>query len=240
MQAAQRSMRPQLPKRFYAEASAKPHEAGFAVFLDGRLARTPGRHPLAAPRRLLAEALAAEWAAQGERIDPATMPLTRLANAAIDRVAGEMAAVAADIVKYAASDLVCYRAAEPQSLADRQEEIWSPLLAWAKDALGARFALAAGIMPVAQDAATLAAIGRAVAPFDAFRLTALHATTTLTGSAVIALAVARGRLSAEEAWRAAHVDEDWQMSQWGADETAMASRALRWRDMQAAALILSA
>ena len=95
-------------------------------------------------------------------------------------------------------------------------------------------------MPVAQDAATLAAIGRAVAPFDAFRLTALHATTTLTGSAVIALAVARGRLSAEEAWRAAHVDEDWQMSQWGADETAMASRALRWRDMQAAALILSA
>ena len=141
------------------------------------------------PSARIAEALAAEWEAQGERIDPATMPLTRIVNAAIDRVAGEMAAVRADIVKYAGSDLICYRAEGPQSLIEAQDAAWAPLIAWAREALGARFVLAGGVVHVAQDAASLAAIDAALAPLDALRLAALHTATTLTGSAVIALAL---------------------------------------------------
>ena len=186
----------------------------------------------------MAEALAAEWQGQGERIDPATMPLTRIANSAIDRVAGEMAPVRAEIVKYAGSDLVCYRGEGPASLVAAQEAAWDPVLAWAREALGARFVLAEGIIAVEQPAESLAAVDTALAGLDPLRLAAVHVVTTLTGSALIALAVLNGALGPEEAWAAAHVDEDWQMEQWGRDEMALARRAARWRDMQAAALIL--
>jgi chaperone required for assembly of F1-ATPase len=226
------------PKRFYKQATTAPHEAGFAVILDGRVARTPAGRPLAVARQDVAAALAAEWARQGETLDPAAMPLTRLVNSALDGVATQMEAVRADIVRHAASDLLCYRAGEPEGLAARQEEMWAPLLAFAREALGARLKLAEGIMHVEQDEATLDAIARALSGYDALALAALHTVTTLTGSAVIALAVAHGRTTPEDAWVAAHVDEDWQMSRWGYDEEALARREKRWHEMQAAGVVL--
>jgi chaperone required for assembly of F1-ATPase len=239
MQVAQRGQRPELPRRFYKTAAAGPHEGGFALFLDGRAVKTPGRRVLAVPRAALAEALAAEWGGQGERIEPATMPLTRIANAALDHVADAMPAVRAEIVKYAGSDLICYRAEAPQTLADRQAAVWDPLVRWAREALGAPLVLAAGVVHVAQAEASLAAVDGAVAALGALELAAASTVTTLTGSAIIALAMARGRLSAEEAWAASLIDEDWEISQWGEDETAMKARAFRWREMAAAGLILN-
>ena len=221
-------------KRFYREAGVAPHEAGFAVVLDGRVARTPAGKPLAVRSEAIAGALAAEWSAQGERLDPAAMPLTRLVNSAIDGVAMQMAAVRADIVRYAETDLVCYRAEGPERLIALQNAHWSPLVDYARAALGARLALAEGIMHVGQDSETVAAIDAALENYDALALAAIHTVTTLTGSAVIALAVAGGTLTPEAAWIAAHVDEDWQMSQWGKDELALQRRELRWREMAAA------
>jgi chaperone required for assembly of F1-ATPase len=238
MGAAQRLAKPVLPKRFYKEAWVGRHESSHAVLLDGRVAKTPAKKPLAVSRRDIAEALAAEWQAQTGDIDPATMPLTRLVNSAIDRVAGEMPAVRADIVKHAGNDLIFYRAEGPQSLVDAENRLWRPILAASERALGVRFVLAEGIVHVEQDPATLAAVARAVEGYDSLELAALHSMTTLTGSALIALAVARGELTAEEAWEAAHADEDWQMAQWGRDHTALAERVGRWREMQAAALVL--
>ncbi len=240
MDAAQRLARPTLPKRFYKAATAEPHEAGFAILLDGRVTRTPAKKYLAVPQRPLAEALAAEWEAQATEIDPARMPLTRLVNSAIDRVAAEMDAVRADVVKHAGSDLMLYRAEGPQSLVETEERLWGPILAASEKALGTRFVLAEGIVHVGQDAATLAAVDRALAAYGALELAAIHSMTTLTGSALIALAFARGELTAEEAWAAAHADEDWQAGRWGRDEAAAEERAKRWEEMQAAARILEA
>jgi chaperone required for assembly of F1-ATPase len=228
------------PRRFYKETSIGPHEAGFALLLDGRAAKTPAGNPLAVASDKVAVRVAAEWAEQGERLDPAAMPLTRIVNSAIDGVAREMDAVRADIVRHAGSDLVCYRAERPDGLVARQEAAWAPLLAFAREVLGARFVLAEGVMHVEQSPEALAAIDRALQDYDALSLAAIHTVTTLTGSAVIALAVAARRIGAEQAWAAAHVDEDWQMSQWGADEQALQRRALRWREMEAASAILAA
>ena len=150
MKAAQRLARPELPRRFYETVSVAPAEGGFAVLLDGKTVRTPAKHPLVVAREAVAEAMAAEWRAQEGRIDPAKMPMTRLVNSAIDRVAPEMAAVRAEIVNYAGSDLLCYRADGPERLVERQDEVWSPLIAWAREALGARFVLAEGIVHVRQ------------------------------------------------------------------------------------------
>lgn len=240
MGAAQRLAKPALPRRFYQHASAEPNEAGFAVLLDGRVVKTPAKKPLVVSRRDIAEAIAAEWAAQQEEINPATMPLTRLVNSAIDHVACEAAAVRADIVKHAASDMLFYRAEGPRSLIDAENRLWRPVLAASERAFGGRFRLAQGIVHIEQDPALLAAVTRAVEGYDGLALAALHSMTTLTGSALIALAVARGDLTAEEAWEAAHADEDWQMSQWGRDHTALSERAAYWREMQAAALVIGA
>ncbi|MBN8995692.1 MAG: ATPase [Rhizobiales bacterium] len=236
---AQRLARPELPKRFYALATAEPvGEGGFALKLDGRGARTPARKPLAVKDKAVAEAIAAEWNAVGERIDPGAMPLTKLVNSAIDRVAAEMDAVRADIVAYAGTDAILYRADGPESLVSAEDAAWNPLLAWAREALGARFILAGGITHVRQDEGALAAIAEAVKPLDSLELAALHVVTTLTGSAIIALALARGRLTADEAWAAAHVDEDWQARHWGEDDMAMQRRAARRAEFDAAALVL--
>ena len=238
--AVRRGARREPRSRFYAEAKAEPHGDGFALKLDGRLAMTPAKRPLAVSSRPVAEALAAEWAGQGEHIDPASMPITRIVNSAIDGVAGEMAAVRADIVSHAGSDLLCYRAEGPRGLVEAQDAAWSPLVSWAKDALGARFILAEGVMPVKQDDQTLAAIARAVEGFGPLALAALHTVTTLTGSAIIALALARGRITPDEAWAAAHVDEDWQTKHWGGDTAAASRRLARRREFDAAAAILAA
>jgi chaperone required for assembly of F1-ATPase len=166
------------------------------------------------------------------------MPLTRLVNSAIDGVTGREAEVRADIAKYAASDLVCYRAEVPAELVRRQAEAWDPILSWGREALAARLVLSEGIVPVAQPRAATAAVEGALAELDAFSLAAHHVMTTLMGSALLALAHARGRLTAEEAWAAAHVDEDWQIGQWGEDAEAKARRARRWAEMQAASRLL--
>ena len=224
-----------LPKRFYKEAAAAPAGKGlFRIELDGRPVRTPGRNLVAVPSEVLAQALAAEWQSQGELIDPVSMPMTRLVNSALDGVASAMEEVAGEIARYAGSDLLCYRADSPEKLVALQGALWDPLLDWAREAFGAVFVLSEGVRFVDQPERTLAAIAGAL-PEEPLRLAALSLMTTLGGSAVIALAVARGRLTAEEAWRAAHADEEVQEELWGSDAEALARRATRFRDFEAAA-----
>jgi chaperone required for assembly of F1-ATPase len=240
LEAARAGSQPSLPRRFYKQAGVLGASDGYVLTLDGRPARTPGKAPLALPSRAAADAVAEEWNRQADIIDPATMPLTRLANTAIDGVASRFDDVAAEVARYGASDLLCYRAADPARLVARQVQTWDPVLTWADEGLGARFLLAEGVMFVAQPEPSLAAIAAAVHRFsDPFALASLSTMTTLTGSVVLALAVAHGRLSPQEAWAAAHVDEDFQMELWGEDDEAMLRRAARWREMEAAALLLA-
>jgi len=237
VEAARRAARPKLPRKFYASAGVGVGEGGFSLLLDGRPAKTPARHELAVPTRALARAVADEWDAQGEHIDPAKMPLTRLVNSILDGVRASPGPVAAEIGKYLGSDLLFYRAELP-ALAARQAALWDPILDWASRELGARFMLSEGVVFVAQPDRALAA-ARSAIPHDPWRLGALHSMTTLSGSALLALAVLRGRLGAEDAWRAAHVDEDWNFEQWGRDTLALERSAFRFAEMQAAATVLS-
>jgi chaperone required for assembly of F1-ATPase len=236
-EAARRGMRPALRRRFYDQAAVAPGAEGFCLLLDGKPVNTPKRRKLAAPTQALAEAIAAEWQAQQHLVDPATMPLTRLANAIIDGVADAPQAVAGEIAKYLGSDLVLYRAAEPAGLVERQQIHWDPVVAWAREELGAHFIFGEGVVFVTQPDQALAAVRSAISD-DPWRLGALSSITTLTGSALLTLAFARGRLSVEEVWAAAHVDEDWNMEFWGRDEAALARRAYRFAEMQAAATVL--
>lgn len=230
--------KPAGPRRFYATAAASPAEGGYALTLDGRPTRTPGRAPLVVPTLALAEALAAEWTAQGETIEPATMPLTRLANTAVDGVVPEAEAVRADAARYAGSDLLAYRAGEPDRLVAMQAAAWDPVLDWAREALGARFVLSEGVMHVDQPPDSLAAVRRAVEAVPLFALAPLHVMTTLTGSVLLALAVLRGRLAPDAAWSAAHVDEDYQASVWGSDAEAVERREARAAEFRSAARFL--
>ncbi|MGA2492702.1 MAG: ATP12 family protein [Roseiarcus sp.] len=241
MRAAQAAMRPPALRRFYKSAEVVAADGGgFAVRLDGRPVRTPGKRPLVAPTRAVAERIAAEWAAQGETIEPMSMPATRLANSAIDGVGEALAATRAAIADYAAADLVCYRAAAPEALVALQAEAYDPVLAWACDALGARFVATVGLAHFAQPEPALVAARAAVEAYaDPFAVAALHVTTSLTGSLMIALMTAKGALTPEAAWRAAHVDEDFQIGRWGVDEEAERRRAARWRDFEAAATVLA-
>lgn len=229
-----------LPKRFYKEVSVRDEDrGGAALLLDGKKVRTPGKAPLVLPTRELAEAVASEWRGQGERIDPSTMPLTKLANSAIDGVKGREQAVVDDIVNYAGSDLLCYRAKAPEGLVAAQGAHWDKVLAFARDKLKAPLVLAEGVVHVEQPQGSLAKIRREIEGLDAFSLAALHVMTALTGSALLAIAVLRGKLIPEEAWKAAHVDEDFQISRWGDDEEAAKRREHRWRDFAAAARALA-
>jgi chaperone required for assembly of F1-ATPase len=237
-EAARRNMRPQLRRRFYSAVSVQKGPGGYGVLLDGRPVKTPARRTLAAPTEALAQALADEWEAQREAVDPAAMPLTRLANSIIDGVADTPAAVQAEVAKFLGSDLVCYRAGNPDGLVERQARHWNSIIAWARETLGARFVLGEGVMFVQQPEEALTAAASAI-PDEPWRLGAVSAITTLTGSALIALAVAQGHLSAEDAWAAAHVDEDWNMHLWGGDEQALQRRAAREAEMRAAALVLA-
>jgi chaperone required for assembly of F1-ATPase len=242
MRAAQANMRQPVAKRFYGQVEVREAAGGqHALTLDGRAARTPGRNPLAAASRAVMLKVAAEWERQRDTIEPADMPLTRLLNSAVDGVSRTMAETRADVLKYAASDLLCYRAEEPEELAERQRLAFDPILAWAAEALGARFVLAAGVTHVEQPGKSIEAIRAALEDVgDPVALGALSAMTTLSGSALLALAVARGRLSPEEAWRAAHVDEDFEIERWGKDAEAAARLEARWREFEAAALAAGA
>jgi chaperone required for assembly of F1-ATPase len=228
-----------LRRRFYQQADVEEADGEFRVVLDGRPVKTPARRTLATPKRALAHALAAEWNAQRDVIDPAKMPLTRLANTIIDGVVEAPSAVAAEVERYLACDLMFYRAPGPAGLVTRQAKAWDPVLAWVRETLGADFVLTQGIAFVAQPAQSLAAASCAI-PTDPWRLGAVHAVTTLTGSALLAIALARGGLSVDAAWAAAHVDEDWNMELWGRDQLALEHRAARFAEMQAAATVLDA
>ncbi len=236
-EAARRSSRAPQRKRFYTTAGVEEGPEGFAVALDGKPIRTPGKRLLAAPRRELAEVMAAEWNSQAEVIDPLSMPLTRLANSTIDGVVGNTDAVADDIAKYFGSDLVFYRASFPEGLVARQAEYWDPVVRWAADQLGAHFILTEGVMHMAQPDRALAA-ARAALPSDPWSVAAMHVVTTLTGSALLALALHHNVCDEPKIWAAAHVDEDWNAQQWGEDEEVAARRAARLRDFQAAARVL--
>ena len=235
--ATRRPTRPAPRRRFYDNVATAAAAGGHAVQLDGKPIRTPAGRILAVPTATLARALAAEWDAQRDLIDPARMPLTRLANSIIDGVSDQPDQVAAEVEKYLASDLVCYRAAAPSGLVERQARHWDPILAWARETLGAPLRAAAGVVHIAQDEDALAR-ARAAIHRDPWRLGALNAATTLTGSALIALALAQGRLSVDEAWEAAHVDEDWNMEQWGRDAVALERRAFRFAEFDAAATVM--
>jgi len=238
-EASRKSSRTPLRKRFYTSAGVAEGPKGFAVTLDGKTVRTPGQNALAAPTRGLAEAMAAEWNAQPEMIDPMAMPLTRLANSIIDGVAGNVQAVADDAAKYLETDLLFYRAGFPMELITRQAQHWDPVLRWAAADLGAHFILAEGVMHVRQPETAVAA-ARTALPDEAWPAGALHVVTTITGSALLALALRHRVLDEAQVWAAAHVDEDWNAEKWGADEEVQARRAQRQKDFEAAALVLRA
>ncbi|EGP06732.1 ATPase [Bradyrhizobiaceae bacterium SG-6C] len=238
-EASQKSSRTPLRKKFYTSAGVAEGPGGFGVTLDGKQVRTPGKNLLAAPTRDLAEAIAAEWDAQGENIDPMSMPLTRLANSVIDGVAANVQAVADDAAKYLETDLLFYRAGFPDALVARQAEHWDPVLRWAADSLGAHFILGEGVVHVRQPETAVAA-ARAALPSEAWPAGAFHVVTTMTGSALLALALKHGILDGSQVWAAAHVDEDWNSEKWGADEEVAARRASKFRDFEAAVRVLKA
>jgi chaperone required for assembly of F1-ATPase len=238
-EAVRRATRTPRRKRFYAKADVIDADGGFAVVLDGKPIRTPSGRQVIVPVREIAEAIAAEWQAQQETIDPLTMPLTRFANSVVQAVVDRAELVADDVAKYLQSDLLFYRAGHPEALVAREAQHWDPVLFWAADTLGAHFILAEGIMHIRQpDAAVRAA--RAAFPADPWSIAALHVVTTLTGSALLALALAHGVLDPDSVWAAAHVDEDWNAGKWGMDEEVAARRAARLVDFRAAANILRA
>ena len=239
---AQIQMRTPLPKRFYADVSvAAETDGAFSVRLDGKPVRTPGRALLALPTAAAAGLVASEFDAQQDVIDPVSMPVLRLANTALDGVAGEGQAVIDDIMRYSSSDLLCYRAEGPQELIERQAVAWDPVLNWVRTALGVRFWLAEGVMHVEQPREAVSAVGAWLEQrHDPFRLAALHVITTLTGSALLALCVQAGAIAPDDAWAAAHVDEDWNIEQWGEDDEAFARRAARRVDFDAAVALAAA
>jgi chaperone required for assembly of F1-ATPase len=216
-----------LRKRFYEAVAVAGEAPPFALTLDGRQVKTPMKQALVVPSRPLAEAVGEEWRSQVEVIDPALMPLTRLANTTLDRVVGEEPRLIAEIIRYAASDLLCYRAEGPEALCRREALHWDPVLTWAATTLGHPFLAVSGVKHEAQPEATLVAVEAHLTRRDAFALTALHNLTTLTGSALLAMAVETGALAADAAWTAAHVDEDWQIEQWGEDIEAARRRQAR-------------
>jgi chaperone required for assembly of F1-ATPase len=223
-------------KRFYKAAGVGE---GRAILLDGRPVKTPGRRALAAPTDALAEAIADEWNAQEDLIDPRSMPLTGLANAAIDRVAPDAPAFARGLAAYGESDLLCYRAEGPAPLAARQSALWDPLLAWAQQRYDAVFEIATGVIHMKQPPDTLARLRATLALRDPFQLAGLSPLVTISGSLLIALALAEGAIGLDEAWAAASLDEAWQIEQWGEDAEAVAALAGRRRDFAAAARFLA-
>ncbi|MCK8456696.1 ATP12 family chaperone protein [Sphingomonas faeni] len=214
-------------KRFWKEVAI---DADRVVTLDRKPVRTPGRRPLALPSDALAEAVAEEWRAVGETIDPRTMPLTGLANAATDPIANDPTQFAARLAAYGESDLLCYRADGPPPLVERQAATWDPLLAWARGRYDVTFAVTTGVMHVAQPDATIARLYEAVAAYDNFRLAGLSPVVTLTGSLVIGLALIEGEIDADTAWGAAGIDEDWSVEMWGEDWQATQLRELKRKE----------
>lgn len=238
MVAAKGTMKPALIKRFYRKVGAVSCEGGYELQLDDRPVKTPARRTLTVPTQAAADLLVAEWDGQGEQIDPAAMPMTRLANAAIDGVADRRTDTAEQIAAYLESDLICYRASDPAALCLRQSEHWDPIHRWLNQALHISLQITEGIMPVAQPAENA---DRCVALLDGeghFELAALHSVTNLCGSAAIALALRLGEIDPDQGWRAAHVDEDWNIGLWGEDDEAVERRRKRRTEYDVACIVL--
>lgn len=225
-------------KRFYKAASSAPAERGRAILLDDRPVKTPARAELAVPNAALAEAILAEWNTQGEKIDPRSMPLTGLANAAIDRVAADPEAFAKGLALYGESDLLCYRAEGPEGLAARQRVSWDPLLGWARRRYDVDFTIVEGIMHRPQPGATVSRLRHAVSIYPPFELAALSPLVTISGSLIIGLALAGEAITLQAAWEAATTDEAYQAEQWGEDAEAAAALAARHAEFAAAHLML--
>lgn len=225
-------------KRFWKEAQAVEAGGGWGIELDDRPVRTPMRALLVVPARGLAEAIASEWNAVEGEIDPRAMPLTGLANAAVDRVEPDRAAFAAGLARYAEADLACYRAESPQALCERQSREWDDLLGWARRRYDVDFAVTTGITHVEQPAATVERLAHEVIALNAFRLAALSPMVTAGGSLVAALAVLDGAMDADQAWSAVSVDDEWQRERWGSDAEAEAALAGRRADFFAGARFL--
>lgn len=225
-------------KRFYKQAGVSGTAEGFAVALDGRPVKTPAKNALVVPTKSVAEAVAAEWEAQGEDIDAHSMRLTRLANSAIDRVAAHRDAVVTGIAGYAGTDLVCYRASEPESLVRRQQAGWDPLIAWLKDCHDIELRTTTGLLPVEQEAASLGVIQSVVEGFGPFTLAGLHTVTASCGSVVIGLAVQAGRIDGAAAWELSLIDETHQIDEWGEDPEATKRRQGLQEEIFAAAKFL--
>lgn len=207
-------------KRFWKAASVEAVDGGFAVLLDGRGVKSPAKTPLVLPNQKMAAAVAAEWDAQAEEIDPLSMPVTRSANAALDKVSTQFDEVATLISGYGDSDLLCYRADGPEGLVERQTERWDPLLDWVHQTYDARLLVAEGVMHIAQPESALERLSKPVFAMDPFQLAGFHDLVSISGSLILGLAVTKGRLSAPEAWSLSRLDEDWQIEQWGADDEA--------------------
>ncbi|HMJ92858.1 MAG TPA: ATP12 family protein [Allosphingosinicella sp.] len=227
-------------KRFYKDATiVASGSGGWSILLDGRPVRTPARNPLELPTEALAEAVAGEWRAQGDKVDPRSMPLTGLANAAIDRAAPDVETFARSLALFGESDLLCYRADGPRPLAERQAEAWDPLLTWARRRFDSEFEVTEGIVHRAQPRSTLDRLHRAVAARDPFALAAMSPLVTISGSLIIALALAEGEIGLDEAWAAATIDESWQSENWGEDDLATAALEARRVEFEAAWRFLS-
>jgi chaperone required for assembly of F1-ATPase len=214
-------------RRFWTTVSAVPAPGGFAVQLDLRPVRTPLKAPLILPTEALAKAVAAEWLAQEDKVNPETMPFTRTANSAIDKVAPQLAEIAAMLASYGGSDHLCYRAEGPEDLVARQAAAWDPILAWAEKDLSAPLVATAGVMHIPQPPDSLAALSQAVHALSPFQLAAFHDLVALSGSLVLALAVTHGRLDAKTGWKLSRIDEDWQAELWGEDEEAAEAAAVK-------------
>lgn len=207
-------------KRFWKNAEVAERPEGYAVTLDGRGVKTPAKTALVVPTEALAREIAAEWEAQEERVNPVTMPFTRMANSALDKVTPQQAAVADMLAAYGDSDLLCYRADHPEGLVERQTAGWDPLLDWADATFGARLVPVLGVMHQPQDKGALARLTAEVHGQSPFALAAFHDLVSMSGSLVLALAVIRGERDAETAWQLSRIDEVWQEEQWGVDEEA--------------------
>ena len=238
---AQRASGKALPKRFYEKVDVVEENGGFLLHLDGKPVRTPAKQILKLEDKPVAEKLAEEWREQEEVINPKLMPMTRLVNSALDGVSQTMSEVRDEIVRFSGTDLLCYRADSPERLVELQTSQWGPVIAWAEQRYDCRFIQAAGVLHIAQPDETIKIMDKVVSGFDSpLRLAALHSMTSLMGSCLLALAVADNHMSADHAWKLAHLDEDWNIELWGNDHEAEVRREYRWKEMKAAAFLAAA
>ncbi|EJF77090.1 ATP12 chaperone protein [Candidatus Bartonella washoeensis] len=229
-----------LPKRFYKEVKITREEGGFSILLDKYPVKTPARRPFLVPKEACAALVAQEFESQKQVIDPIKMPITRFVNTVIDGIADDMQVIFEDLLRFVACDMIFYRAQTPKELVQRQCEQWDPLLDWVEEKLGSRFHLAEGLMHIEQPREAIQAVSNYLRKVQSpYILAALHTMTTLTGSALIALAFAAGKINSDHAWNIAHLDENWMMEQWGTDEEAMARRAHKKAEFNAAAVMIA-